>query len=63
MITDFTSVKKMKLNFEKPTFATQFTKVSSLLNETALFQIVNVKGMVFAVDDTHLSRKITKLSK
>lgn len=47
MITDFTSVKRVKLNFEQPHFAIAFTTIEQIINVYPLYALVNIQGVVF----------------
>ena len=43
LISDFTSIKKSKLNFTQPVHNAIFQEISTVENELSLFDVVNVK--------------------
>jgi len=51
MITDFTSVRKTKINFPKESLKLDFSTIASINNEKSLYERVNVKGIVLEVSD------------
>ena len=41
---NFTSVKRVKLNFEKLSLIISYSTVSEIVNETPMYAMINVKG-------------------
>ena len=52
LITNFTSVKRVKLNFEKPSLIFSYSTVSEILNEKSMYAMINVKGTIFDLEET-----------
>ena len=50
-ITDFTSVKRTELNFQKKMFQPTFKTITEIMNECAIYEIVNVRGLVYNLQD------------
>ena len=49
MVTNFTSIKRVKLNFDLPEVETMFTSIADINNEAPLYSVKNVRGMVFGL--------------
>ena len=55
MITDYTAVKKRKLDFEPRTLQVQYTDLITIMNELALIQVIHVHAF-----RSNVSGEITK---
>ena len=61
LITDYTSIKKMKLGFMQPIHNAVFQEISTVENELPLFDMVNVKGIVYSIGALETASKGNKL--
>ena len=52
LVTNFTSVKRVKLNFEKPSLIVSYSTVSEIVNEKPIYAMINVKGTIFNFEET-----------
>ena len=52
LVTNFTSFKRVKLNFEKPSWIVSYSTVSEILNEKPMYAMINVKGTIFDLEET-----------
>ena len=72
IITDFTSVKKWKLDFQQLVLELPFADISTVLNQYALNDIVHVRRYLFDISNIYLFKvhnensrtksKVTKLT-
>ena len=46
-VTDFTKIKKRKLEFDSRLLNLNITKISAIINERGLIEIVHIEGVVF----------------
>ena len=44
LVNNFSSVKRTKFNFDKPTYTTIFSKVGEIINELLIYSIVIIQG-------------------
>ena len=51
MVTDFSSVKKTELNFGKTEMKASFSTVESIMNEHAIYDIINIHGLLYNFQD------------
>ena len=61
MIADYTSIKKMELDFRQPVHNPVFQEISSVENELSLFDMVDVKGIVYNIGALERASKGNKL--
>ena len=61
LVTNFTSVKRVKLNFEKPSLIISYSTVSEIMNEKPIYTMINVKGTKFNLEETE--QKVCKYGK
>ena len=61
LVTHFTSVKRVKLNFEKPALIISYSTVTEIMNEKPTYAIINVKGTKFNLEETN--QKVCKNGK
>ena len=52
LVTDFTSVKRVKLNLEKPSLIISYSMVSEIMNEKPKYAMLNEKGTIFNLEET-----------
>ena len=60
-MTNFTSVKRVKLNFEKPSLIISYSTISEIMNEKPIYAMINVKGTKFNLEETE--QKVCKYGK
>ena len=60
LITDFTSIKKLKLDFPQPVHNAGFQEISTVENELSLSDVVNVKEISTTLECLKQPRKMTK---
>ena len=56
-MTDFTKIKKRKLEFEPRLLNLNITKISTIINETGLNEIVHIEGVVFDLKEEKVKFK------
>ena len=56
-VTDFTKIKKRKLEFEPRLLNLDITKISTIINETGLTLIVHIEGVVFYIKEEKVKFK------
>ena len=56
-VTDFTKIKKRKLEFEPRLLNLNITKISTIINETGLNEIVHIEGVVFDLKEEKVKFK------
>ena len=61
LITDFTSIKKLKLDFTQPVHNAVFQEISTVENELSLFDVVNVKGILYNIGVLETATKDDKI--
>ena len=61
LITDFTSIKKLKLDFTQPVHNAVFQEISTVENELSLFDVVNVKGILYNIAVLETATKDDKI--
>ena len=52
LVTNFTSMKRVKLNFEKLSLIISYSTVSEIVNEKPTYALINVKGTIFSREET-----------
>ena len=60
LVTNYTSVKRVKLNFEKPSLIISYSTVSEIVNEKPMYAMIDVKGAIFNLGET--KQKVCKNS-
>lgn len=58
---NFTSVKRVKLNFEKLSLIISYSTVSEIVNETPMYAMINVKGTRLILKNPN--KRFTKMAK
>ena len=61
LITDYISIKKMKLNFTQPIRNAVFQEILTVENELPLLDMVNVKEIVYKIGALKTASKDNKL--
>ena len=61
LINDFTSIKKLKLDFTQPVHKAVFQEISTVKNELSLFDIVNVKEILYNIRVLETTTKDDKI--
>ena len=61
LVTNFTSGKRVKLNFEKLSLIVSYSKVCEIVIETSTYAIINVKGRILNLEETE--QKVCKNGK
>ena len=61
LVTNFTSVKRVKLNFEKPSLIISYSTISEIMYEKPIYAMINVKGTKFNLEETE--QKVCKYGK
>ena len=61
LVTDFTSIKKSKLNFTPPVHDVVFQEISTVENELSLFDVANVKGILYNIGVLETATKDDKI--
>ena len=56
-VTNFTKIKKRKLEFEPRLLNLNITKISTIINETGLNEIVHIEGVVFDLKEEKVKFK------
>ena len=56
-VTDFTKIKKRKLEFEPRLLNLNITKILTIINETGLNEIVHIEGVFFYLKDEKVKFK------
>ena len=57
-VTNFTKIKKRKLEFEPRLLNLNITKISTIINETGLNEIVHIEGVVFDLKEEKVKFKL-----
>ena len=57
-VTDFTKIKKRKLEFEPRLLNLTITKISTIINKTGLNEIVHIEGVVFDLKEEKVKFKL-----
>ena len=61
VVTNFISVKRVKLNFEKPSLIIRYSTNGEIVNEKPIYAMINVKGTIFNLEET--GQKVCKNDK
>ena len=57
-VTNFTKIKKRKLEFEPRLLNLTITKISTIINKTGLNEIVHIEGVVFDLKEEKVKLKL-----
>ena len=57
IVNDFSSVKKKELNFERKDFQRKLFTVQQVINECAIYDIVDISGLVYNLQQETASQK------
>ncbi|XP_057309079.1 uncharacterized protein LOC130647301 [Hydractinia symbiolongicarpus] len=57
LITDYSQVKKIAMNRQRPEESIQISEIATSLAECALFQRINIKGIITAISEVKTSQK------
>ena len=57
-VTNFTKIKRRKLEFEPRLLNLTITKISTIINKTGLNEIVHIEGVVFDLKEEKVKLKL-----
>ena len=59
-MTDFTKIRKRKLEFKPRLLNLNITKILAIINETGLSEIVHIEGVVFDLKEEKLNLRMVE---